>query len=308
MPTVKSAIRLQPVWLVRASDYLTLCKPKVVLLMIFTAWVGMFLAAPGTLPLNALLFGSLGIALSAGAAAALNHVIDRHIDARMYRTRNRPLPRGELSPWRCVAFAAITGTLGMAILFAFVNALTAWLTLASLIGYAVVYTLWLKRATPQNIVIGGIAGATPPLLGWTAVTGQVDPYPLLLVLIIFTWTPPHFWALAIYRKEDYARVGIPMLPVTHGEDFTRLQILLYTILLSVVTVLPWLIGEHGALYLLGVLAIDALFLWHAWTLYRRPSRELALKTFVYSITYLFILFALLLGDRVILPMLLDWAA
>ncbi|RMG58203.1 MAG: protoheme IX farnesyltransferase [Gammaproteobacteria bacterium] len=306
MPAVKTAVRNPQSLVHRAGEYLVLCKPKVVLLMIFTAWVGMFLAAPGELPLNALLFGSLGIALSAGAAAALNHVIDRHIDARMYRTRNRPLPRGEVRPAQCVAFALFTGALGLAILFLFVNALTAWLTLASLIGYALVYTLWLKRATPQNIVIGGIAGATPPLLGWTAVTGQVDPYPLLLVLIIFTWTPPHFWALAIYRKEDYARVGIPMLPVTHGEDFTRLQILLYTVLLTVVTVLPWLIGEHGWLYLAGVLTIDAVFLRHAWVLYRRPTRELALKTFVYSITYLFILFALLLGDRVVLPMLARW--
>jgi protoheme IX farnesyltransferase len=288
----------------RLNDYLTLCKPKVVLLMVFTAWVGMFLASPDAFPLRALVFGTLGIALSAGSAAALNHVVDRQIDARMSRTRNRPLACGNLAPAQCLIFAGFLGVTGMVILVSYVNMLTAVLTFFSLIGYAVVYTLYLKRATPQNIVIGGVAGATPPLLGWTAVTGQVDAYPLILLLVIFTWTPPHFWALALYRKEEYTKVGIPMLPVTHGDDFTRLQILLYTLLLTVVTLLPFLIGENGLLYLIGVVVLDALFLYKAIQLIMTRSRSLAIKTFMFSITYLFGLFALLLLDRYI-PQLLE---
>jgi len=303
MPASK-AFSLSESCLSRFNDYLTLCKPKVVLLMVFTAWVGMFLASPEALPINALVFGTLGIALSAGAAAALNHVVDRQIDAHMYRTRNRPLPSGTLTPVQCLMFAGIIGLLGMMFLVVYVNMLTAVLTFFSLIGYAVVYTLYLKRATPQNIVIGGVAGATPPLLGWTAVTGQVEAYPLILLLIIFTWTPPHFWALALYRKDEYAKVGIPMLPVTHGDDFTRLQILLYTLLLTAVTLLPFLIGENGFLYLAGIVVLDAVFLYKAFQLIKTRSRSLAINTFVYSITYLFGLFALLLLDRYI-PLLLE---
>jgi len=290
-------------YLSRFNDYLTLCKPKVVLLMVFTAWVGMFLASPDALPLGALVFGTLGIALSAGSAAALNHVVDRKIDAHMYRTRNRPLPCGSLAPSQCLVFSGLLGVTGMVILVAYVNLLTAALTFLSLIGYAVVYTLYLKRATPQNIVIGGVAGATPPLLGWTAVTGQIDAYPLILLLMIFTWTPPHFWALALYRKDEYAKVGIPMLPVTHGDDFTRLQILLYTLLLTVVTLLPFLIGENGLLYLVGIGILDTLFLYKAVQMIMTRSRRIAMKTFFFSITYLFGLFALLLLDRYV-PQLL----
>lgn len=284
-------------------DYLELCKPKVVALMVFTAWGGMLLASSGNLPWRAFLFGTLGIALMAAAAAAINHVVDRHIDAQMRRTRRRPLPTGHLEVRHCLSFALVLGSLGLALLWWQVNTLTAVLTLLSLLGYAVVYTMYLKRATPQNIVIGGAAGATPPLLGWTAVTGQVDPYALVLFLIIFTWTPPHFWALAIYRKEEYAKAGIPMLPVTHGEDYTRLHILLYTILLLLVSLLPVAMGENGGVYLLGALALGAGFLRQTLRLLRQKTRELALKTFLYSIIYLPLLFACLALDRY-LPLLL----
>jgi heme o synthase len=278
-------------------DYLTLCKPKVVAVMVFTAWVGMLLAAPGEVPWQALVFGTLGITLMAGSAAAVNHVVDRHVDARMSRTRRRPLPTGHLDAERSLIFSAVIGAAGFVVLLLWVNVLTAVLTLFSLIGYAVVYTMFLKRATPQNIVIGGAAGATPPLLGWTAVTGQVDPIALVLFLIIFTWTPPHFWALAIYRKEDYARVGIPMLPVTHGEDFTRLQILLYTILLVLVTLLPVGMGVSGWLYLVSALVLGGMFLYHATLLLITRSRQRAIRTFLYSIVYLLALFGALLADR-----------
>jgi heme o synthase len=278
-------------------DYLALCKPKVVAVMVFTAWVGMLLAAPGEVPWQALVFGTLGITLMAGSAAAVNHVVDRHVDARMSRTRRRPLPTGHLDAERSLIFAAVIGTAGFVVLLLWVNVLTAVLTLCSLLGYAVVYTMFLKRATPQNIVIGGAAGATPPLLGWTAVTGQPDPIALVLFLIIFTWTPPHFWALAIYRKEDYARVGIPMLPVTHGEDFTRLQILLYTILLVLVTLLPVGMGVSGWLYLVSALALGGMFLYHATLLLITRSRQRAIRTFLYSIVYLLALFGALLADR-----------
>jgi protoheme IX farnesyltransferase len=284
-------------WLDQCRDYLELCKPKVVALMVFTAWVGMLLATPGELPWGALIYGTFGIALMAGSAAAINHVVDRHIDAHMRRTQNRPLPTGHLDVRRCLAFAAGIGSLGLAVLIFKVNLLTAVLTFLSLVGYAVVYTMYLKRATPQNIVIGGAAGATPPLLGWTAVTGSVDPYALILFLIIFTWTPPHFWALAIYRKDDYARVGIPMLPVTHGEALTRLHILLYTVLLVLVTLLPFAMGENGRFYLTGALLLGAAFLYHAVLLMITRSRRMAIKTFVFSIVYLFALFAFLLIDR-----------
>lgn len=280
----------------QARDYLELCKPRVVALMLFTALVGMLLAAPGEVGINPLVFGTLGIALVAGSAAAINHLADRHIDAIMHRTRARPLPSGQLDIWRVLGFALILGSIGMWVLISFVNTLTAILTLLSLVGYAVIYTLFLKRATPQNIVIGGAAGAMPPLLGWTAVTGNVDPNALLLFLIIFAWTPPHFWALALYRMEEYRKADIPMLPVTHGEDFTRLHIFLYTLLLWPVTIMPFLTGMSGLIYLHGTVVLDTIFLYYAYSLLRSPSRELAIKTFVYSIIYLTILFALLLID------------
>lgn len=285
-------------------QYYVLCKPKVVALMVFTAWVGMFLAAPGNLPWDAFFYGTVGIALMAASAAAVNHVVDRQIDAKMVRTRNRPLATGSLPLHRCVMFAAAMGVSGFALLLFEVNFLTAALTFLSLVGYAFIYTLYLKRATPQNIVIGGAAGATPPLLGWTAITGQIDPYALVLFLIIFTWTPPHFWALAIYRKADYAKVGIPMMPVTHGDDYTRLQIIYYTVLLLLVTILPFLMGVNGVVYLIGALFCGGLFLYHALMMWMIKSSQWAIKTFVFSIVYLLVLFAFLLIDRY-LPILLE---
>lgn len=287
-----------------AKRYYVLCKPNVVGLMVFTAWVGMFLAAPGNMPWDAFFYGTLGIALMAASAAAVNHVVDRRVDAHMVRTRNRPLATGSLSLGRCVTFATTMGVAGFAVLLLKVNLITAVLTFLSLVGYAFVYTLYLKRATPQNIVIGGAAGATPPLLGWTAITGQVDPYALVLFLIIFTWTPPHFWALAIYRKEDYAKVGIPMMPVTHGDDYTRLQIIYYTVLLVLVTVLPFLMGMNGVVYLIGALLAGAAFLYHSLMMWVTKSSQWAIKTFVFSIVYLFVLFGFLLVDRY-LPILLE---
>lgn len=278
-------------------DYLGVCKLKVVALIVFTAMVGMFLATPGMVPWSALVFGTLGIGMAAASAAAINHVVDQHADARMTRTRNRPVASGHLTARNCLVFALALGGLAMWILVQFVNSLTAVLTFASLIGYAVVYTLYLKRATPQNIVIGGAAGAAPPVLGWTAVTGTVDPNALLLFLIIFVWTPPHFWALAIHRRDEYAKVDIPMLPVTHGVSFTRLQVLLYTILLVVVTVMPFATGMSGLLYLAGALGLGAVFLYHAWALMRDVSGNQAMKTFGYSIVYLMALFAFLLVDH-----------
>lgn len=278
-------------------DYLAVCKLKVVALIVFTAMVGMFLATPGLVPLDVLVFGTLGIGLAAASAAAINHVVDRRIDARMARTRHRPVANGQLSGRNCLLFAVATGLLAMAILVAFVNSLTAMLTFASLIGYAVIYTLYLKRATPQNIVIGGAAGAAPPVLGWVAVTGSVDPHALLLFLIIFVWTPPHFWALAIHRRQEYASVDIPMLPVTHGVNLTRLHILLYTVLLLLVSLLPYLTHMSGPLYLVGALALGGVFLQHAWRLLRDEGH--AMKTFGYSIFYLMALFAFLLVDHYI---------
>ncbi|WP_036229258.1 heme o synthase [Marinobacterium jannaschii] len=281
-------------------DYLELCKPKVVLVMLLTAVVGMCLATPAFPEWQPLLFGTLGIGLAAGSAAAVNHVMDRKIDERMARTHRRPLPQGKLSPLQALFFALLIGTAGISMLVLLVNPLTAWLTLASLIGYALVYTVWLKRATPQNIVIGGVAGAAPPLLGWTAVSGSFDPNGLLLVLIIFAWTPPHFWALCIARKDDYARAGIPMLPVTHGESFTRLQILLYSLLLIVTTALPYLTGMSGLIYLLAVSVINLRFMQWAWRLFRRRRAEEPMQMFRYSISYIMWLFAILLIDHYIL--------
>ncbi len=278
-------------------DYYELTKPGVVALMVFTAVVGMLLASPGIIPWNALILGNIGIALAAGSAAAINHLVDRQIDGRMKRTRGRPLPTGHLRISHAVAFAAVLGVSGLALLYFTVNPLTAWLTAGSLIGYAFIYTLFLKRATPQNIVIGGAAGAAPPVLGWVAVTGTIDPHALLLFLIIFTWTPPHFWALAIHRREEYASVDIPMLPVTHGERFTRWQILFYTLLLVGVTILPFVTGMSGWIYLAGALALGARYLWFGIAMLRREDdRSLPMRSFGFSIVYLMALFAVLLVD------------
>ncbi len=285
--------RLRQNW----RDYYILTKPKVVMLITFTALVGMFLATERMVPWEVLIFGALGITLVAASAAAINHLVDQRIDAIMARTQRRPLPTGQVEVWQALVFAGVLGVVGMALLLVFTNPLCAWLTFGSLVGYAVVYTMLLKRATPQNIVIGGAAGAAPPLLGWVAVTGQVEPGALLLFLIIFTWTPPHFWALAIHRREEYAKVDIPMLPVTHGVALTRLHILLYTILLCLVTLLPYLIGMSGVLYLLGATLLGARFLWFAWRLYHHADDRLAMPTFGYSIVYLFALFAVLMVDH-----------
>jgi heme o synthase len=286
-----------PRW--RWREYLELTKPKVSLLIVFTAIVGMVLASPGMVPLPALIFGTLGIALASGSAAAFNHVLDRRIDERMARTRGRPLPTGHLATNQAVLFASLLGLASMLVLWPTVGELTAVLTFFSLIGYAIVYTLWLKRATPQNIVIGGAAGAAPPVLGWAAVTNTIDPHALLLFLIVFTWTPPHFWALAIARRDDYAKVGIPMLPVTHGIPFTRLHIVLYTILLGVATMLPVLSRMSGLIYLVTAIALNARFLYFVIKLNRekQPRPQLPMRTFRFSITYLMVLFAALIVDH-----------
>ncbi len=278
-------------------DFLELTKPKVSLLIVFTAVVGMVLASPGLVPLAALVFGAIGIAMASGSAAAFNHVIDRRIDAQMARTRRRPLPTGHLLQRQALIFATTLGLSSMLILWFGVNPLTAVLSFASLIGYAIVYTVWLKRATPQNIVIGGAAGAAPPILGWAAVTNHVDASALLLFLIIFTWTPPHFWALAIARRDEYAKVGIPMLPVTHGIPYTRLQIVLYTILLVLSTLLPYLSGMSGFIYLAAALLLDARFLYFVLALNRGRRADLPVRTFRFSITYLMLLFAALIVDH-----------
>lgn len=282
---------------VLAGEFLELTKPRVVSLIVFTAVVGMFLSTPFTVPIGIFVFGTLGIALAAGSAACINHILDRRADAAMARTRGRPLPTGQLSMRQAAVFALVLGVLSMLILILFVNTLTALLTFLSLIGYSVIYTVYLKYTTPQNIVIGGAAGAAPPVLGWTAVTGEVSADALLLFLIIFIWTPPHFWALALYRRQEYAKVGIPMLPVTHGSKFTRLHIFLYTILLTAVTVMPFATRMSGWWYLAGAMLLNAGFLSYAWRLYRAYSDALARKTFSYSIQYLALLFALLLIDH-----------
>ena len=279
-------------------DYYELTKPRVVMLIVFTAVVGMFLAVPGWPGAAAMLFGTIGIGMAASAAAVFNHVLDARIDIHMLRTRGRPLPEGRVSESNALAFASAICVLSMIVLWFLVNPLTAILTFASLIGYAVIYTVFLKRATPQNIVIGGAAGAAPPVLGWTAVTGEITSSALLLFLIIFVWTPPHFWALAIARKDEYAKVGIPMLPVTHGDEYTRLHILLYTILLVVITVIPYLTGMSGLIYLAAAVSLGALFLNYAVRMLRdRDDVELPMRTFKFSITYLAILFAALLVDH-----------
>jgi len=283
-------------------DYKELTKPNVVLLMILTSVIGMFMAVPGMVPLDALILGNLGIALCAGAAAAVNHLVDQRVDQRMARTRKRPIAQGRVGPLQASVFALVLGGLGMGILLIWVNALTAWLTFASLLGYAVVYTMFLKRATPQNIVIGGLAGAAPPLLGWTAVTGEVHGHALLLVLIIFAWTPPHFWALAIHRKDEYAAVDIPMLPVTHGDAFTRLHILLYTIIMFLITLLPFVTRLSGPLYLLGAVVLGVGFLYWAVELMRNRNPRAPMETFKYSIVYLMALFVIMLVDHYLFPM------
>jgi protoheme IX farnesyltransferase len=279
-------------------DYYELCKPRVVALIVFTAMVGMFLSTPGLVPLDAFLLGTLGIGLSAASAAAINQVVDQKVDARMARTRGRPLPTGHLQRRGALAFAFGLGVVGLGILAWTVNPLTAWLTFATLIGYAVIYTVFLKRATPQNIVIGGASGAAPPVLGWAAVTGELHPHALLLFLIIFAWTPPHFWALAIARYREYAEAEIPMLPVTHGRPLTRLHLLLYTFLLVGVSLLPFATGMSGGIYLVGALGLGAGFLRYAAVLYRTGDDDrYAMRTFGYSILYLMTLFAFLFADH-----------
>ena len=285
----------------RWRDYYELCKPNVVALMILTSVIGMFLATPGMVPLDILLLGNLGIALCAAGAATVNHMVDRHIDLKMARTFNRPVAKGRVAPHSAMLFALLLSLLGLAILLVFVNPITAWLTLASLVGYAFIYTLFLKRATPQNIVIGGLAGAAPPLLGWTAVTGSIDGYGLLLVLIIFAWTPPHFWALAVHRKEEYAKADIPMLPVTHGERYTKIHILLYTVILCAVTLLPFATGMLNVLYLAGAVLLNIGFLYYAVMLLISEKRSLGMDTFKYSIVYLMVLFVVMLLDHYIMP-------
>jgi protoheme IX farnesyltransferase len=283
----------------RWRDYYALTKPGVVQLLVFTAIVGMFLATPGMVPWEALIFGSLGIALAAASGAVMNQVFDQRLDARMARTRNRPLPTGRVGEREALGFALALGVAGIAVLAGLVNLLTAGLTFISLIGYAVVYTLYLKRATPQNIVIGGAAGAAPPVLGWAAVTGEVSSHALLMFLIIFTWTPPHFWALAVARRTDYERAGIPMLPVTHGEELTKSFIVYYTILLFMVSLLPYFTGMSGVLYLCGAVFLGLGFLYYALRLKRSAGSAYAMQTFAYSIGYLMALFGFLLVDHYI---------
>ena len=280
-------------------EYVALCKPKVVALIVFTAIVGMLLSSPAMVPFDVLVFGTLGIGSAAAAGAALNHLIDRRIDALMARTSERPLPSGKIETASALVFAATLCVFSMVILANGVNVLTAGLTLGSLVGYAVVYSVFLKRATPQNIVIGGAAGAMPPVLGWSAVTGDIDPHSLLLFLIIFAWTPPHFWALAIHRHREYANADIPMLPVTHGTEFTRLHVLLYTVILFVVSLLPFVTRMSGGIYLIVAVVLGAGFLGHAVALYRQRDTSLPMRTFGYSIYYLFGIFAGLLVDHYI---------
>ena len=292
-----TALALTQTRLRRLRRYFELAKPRVVLLIVFTAVIGMFLASSGPPPVDAVVFGTLGIALAAGAAAAINCVVERQIDALMARTRGRPLPRGEISSLHALLLAFVVGAAGLGILYAKVNPLTMWLTLATFVGYAIVYTVLLKPATPQNIVIGGASGAMPPVLGWVAVANDVTPEALLLFLIIFVWTPPHFWSLALYRAKDYAKAGVPMLPVTHGPEYTRLMIVLYTAALLGVTLLPYAIRMSGLAYLAAAVVLGALFLGYAVALYRRYSDALARRTFRFSIFYLAALFTALLLDH-----------
>lgn len=279
------------------QDYYEMTKPKVVLLLLLTALVGMCLASDTWIGWQVFFAGLIGIGFLSSAAAVVNHVVDRKIDSQMARTFNRPVPKGKITPKRALIFAGALTVVGYVVLELWVNRLTAILTFAGLVGYAVIYTMYLKRATPQNIVIGGLAGAIPPLLGWTAVTGEVHAHALLLVLIVFTWTPPHFWALAIHREKDYARAKVPMLPVTHGVEFTKTSILLYTILLCVVCLLPYLIGMTGIIYLLGSTILNLGFMYYAWKLKFGSTEETAMQTFKFSIIHLMVLFVVLLVDH-----------
>jgi len=278
-------------------DFYEMCKPRVVMLMLLTSMAGMFLAVPGMVPLDVLVLGNLGIGLVASSGAVVNHLIDRKIDVLMKRTHNRPLPQGRVEPKHATIFAVVTCVTGMFVLLFWVNPLSAWLTLASFVGYAFIYTGYLKRATPQNIVIGGLSGAMPPLLGWAAVTGTIEPGALILVLIIFAWTPPHFWALAIHRKEEYAKTGIPMLPVTHGNYVTKVHIIIYTAILAVVSVFPYLTGMSGPLYLFSALALGVGFLFWSSVLMFKQQPSTAMQTFRYSILYLGLLFVALMVDH-----------
>ena len=282
-------------------SYYHLCKPNVVFMMLITSLIGSLLATNGS-NFNPLLIliSLIGIGLCAASAAAINQVVDQKVDANMSRTSERPIPQGEISSSKAISFAIVIGLIGYAILYRYVNALTAYLTIASLIGYAIIYTVFLKRATPQNIVIGGLAGAAPPLLGWSSITGSIDPNALLLVLIIFAWTPPHFWALAIHRKDEYAKENIPMLPVTHGISFTKLQIILYTIIMLLVSLFPYFVMMSGAFYLVSALVLGLIFLWYAFSLYVDDSNSLAMPTFQYSIYYIFLIFLSLLIDHFML--------
>ena len=296
-----SEIKVVPVLMPKWRAYYDLTKPRVVALLVLTAVVGMSLSVPGGLPWQLFIPAMLGIGLLSSAAAAINHIVDEKIDAIMGRTHNRPLPEGRVTTNNAIVFACSLALLGFILLMVFVNPLTAYLTLAGLVGYSFIYTLYLKRATPQNITIGGLAGAIPPLLGWTAMTNQVDPNALLLVLIIFTWTPPHFWALAIHRKNEYAKVNIPMLPVTHGVSFTKTQILLYTVLLFVVSLLPYLVGMSNWLYLIGAITLNLIFFAYAWKLKFHADENTAMETFKFSIIHLMLLFVILLLDHYLLP-------
>ena len=296
----ESTAPLTPLW----QDYLELTKPRVVALMIITALIGMCMAVPGWLPWQPLVLGNLGIALCAGAAAAINHIVDERIDQQMARTQTRPVATGRITQRDAILFAAALALLGVWVLVVWVNVLTAVLTVASLIGYAFIYTMFLKRATPQNIVIGGLAGAAPPLLGWTAVTGEIHGHALLLVLIIFAWTPPHFWALAIHRREEYASVGIPMLPVTHGVGFTALHILLYTIIMFLITLMPFATHMSGPIYLAGAVVLGVIFLYWSIEIMRGKNANAPMKTFQYSITYLLALFIIMLVDHWLLGLMI----
>ena len=291
-----SVLKLQRIG-ISFQNFFLLCKPRVTSIIVFTAMIGMFLATPHIVPLGLLLAATAGIAMASGAAAAFNCLIEQRIDADMARTRGRPLPTGRVTSLQTIVFATVTGGLGLAILYFFVNPLTMWLTFATFLGYAVIYTIFLKPATPLNIVIGGASGAMPPILGWAAVNNVVSPESMILFLIIFAWTPPHFWALALYRRKEYAKVGMPMLPVTHGEEFTRLHILLYTIILVAVTLMPYGIRMSGLIYLGSAIILDVGFMAYAIGLYRKYSDELARRTFRYSILYLTLLFAALLVDH-----------
>ncbi|TXI86266.1 MAG: protoheme IX farnesyltransferase [Chryseobacterium sp.] len=281
----------------RLQQFYRLTKPRVVSLIVFTAVIGMFLAVPGAVPLDTLVLGTIGIAFVAGAAAALNCLVEQKFDAVMARTRGRPLPQGKVSVPETLFFLGLIGGLGLFILHQWINPLTMWLTLGTFVGYAIIYTVILKPLTPQNIVIGGASGAMPPVLGWAAVTGEVTADALLLFLIIFAWTPPHFWALALYRKTEYAQIGMPMLPVTHGDKFTRLHVLLYTLILCVVTILPYVSQMSGLIYLFSAIVLDAVFFYYAIKIYLNYSDQLARAAFKYSILYLALLFTALLVDH-----------